>query len=85
MGEKFKFRPKFITTLQLVRLVERVNSNFDERRLTGAVFLRCRTDRRPPLQPFYPKLPVVPGENYILISALPNVSNILLISHTHTS
>jgi hypothetical protein len=26
-------------TLQLARLVERVNRNFDERRLTGAVFL----------------------------------------------
>ena len=27
------------TTLQLARLVERVSNNFDERRLTGAVFL----------------------------------------------
>jgi hypothetical protein len=37
--EQFGFRPKHSTTLQLARLVERVNRNFDERRLTGAVFL----------------------------------------------
>jgi hypothetical protein len=37
--EQFWFRPKHSTTLQLARLVERVNRNFDERRLTGAVFL----------------------------------------------
>jgi hypothetical protein len=37
--EQFAFRPRHSTTLQLDRLVERVNRNFDERRLTGAVFL----------------------------------------------
>jgi hypothetical protein len=37
--EQFWFRPKHSTTLQLARLVERVNRNLDERRLTGAVFL----------------------------------------------
>jgi hypothetical protein len=37
--EQFGFRRKHSTTLQLARLVERVNRNFDERRLTGAVFL----------------------------------------------
>jgi hypothetical protein len=37
--EQFGFRPKRSTTLQLARLVEIVNRNFDERRLTGAVFL----------------------------------------------
>jgi hypothetical protein len=37
--ERFGFRPRHSTTLQLVRLVERVNRNFDERRLTGVVFL----------------------------------------------
>jgi hypothetical protein len=31
--EQFGFRPKHSTTLQLARLVERVNRNFDERRL----------------------------------------------------
>jgi hypothetical protein len=36
--EQFGFRPKH-STLRLARLVERVNRNFDERRLTGAVFL----------------------------------------------
>jgi hypothetical protein len=35
----FGFQPRHSTTLQLARLVERVNRNFDERRLTGAVFL----------------------------------------------
>jgi hypothetical protein len=38
-NEQFGFRPKHSTTLQLARLVERVNRNFDVRRLTGAVFL----------------------------------------------
>jgi hypothetical protein len=37
--EQFGFRPKHSTTLQLARLVERVNRNFHERRLTGAVYL----------------------------------------------
>jgi hypothetical protein len=38
-GEQFGFRPRHSTALQLARLVERVNRNFDERRLAGAVFL----------------------------------------------
>jgi hypothetical protein len=37
--EQFGFRPRHITVLQLARLVERVNRQFGERRLTGAVFL----------------------------------------------
>jgi hypothetical protein len=37
--EQFGFRPKHSTTLQLARLVQRVNRNCDERWLTGAVFL----------------------------------------------
>jgi hypothetical protein len=37
--EQFAFRPKHRTTLQLARLVERVNRNFDERLLNGAVSL----------------------------------------------
>jgi hypothetical protein len=37
--EQFGFRSKHSTTLQLARLVERVNRNFDKRRLTGAVFM----------------------------------------------
>jgi hypothetical protein len=37
--EQFGFRPRHSTTLQLARLVERVNRNFDERRLTSAVIL----------------------------------------------
>jgi hypothetical protein len=37
--EQFDFRPKHSTTLQLARLVEIVNRIFEERRLTGAVFL----------------------------------------------
>jgi hypothetical protein len=38
-NEQFGFRPRHSTTLQLARLVEGVNRNFDERRLTGAFFL----------------------------------------------
>jgi hypothetical protein len=37
--EQFGFRPMHSTTLQLARLVERVNRNIDEKWLTGAVFL----------------------------------------------
>jgi hypothetical protein len=37
--EQFWFRPKQSKMLQLARLLERVNRNFDDRRLTGAVFL----------------------------------------------
>jgi hypothetical protein len=37
--EQFGFRPRLSRTLQLACLVERVNRNLDERRLTGAVFL----------------------------------------------
>jgi hypothetical protein len=37
--EPFGFRPKHSTSLQLVRLVERITRNFGEKRLTGAVFL----------------------------------------------
>jgi hypothetical protein len=37
--EQFGFRPKQSTSLQLVRLVERITRNFGEKRLTGAVFL----------------------------------------------
>ena len=37
--EQFEFRPKHSTSLQLARLVERITSNFGEKRLTGAVFL----------------------------------------------
>jgi hypothetical protein len=37
--EQFGFRPRHSMALQLARLLERVNRNFDERRLTGAVFL----------------------------------------------
>jgi hypothetical protein len=37
--EQFQFQPSHSTTPQLARLVERVNRNFDERRLTGEVFL----------------------------------------------
>jgi hypothetical protein len=37
--EQFRFRTRRSTTLQLARLVEKVDRNFDKRRLTGAVFL----------------------------------------------
>jgi hypothetical protein len=37
--EQFGFRPRHSTSLQLARLVERMNRNCGEKRLTGAVFL----------------------------------------------
>jgi hypothetical protein len=60
--KQFGFRPRLTTTLQPARIVERVHRNFDERKLTGAVFcmwLKPSTpiSQRPPLQDYYPKLP----------------------------
>jgi hypothetical protein len=37
--EHFVFGPSHGTLLQLARLVERINRNFGEKRLTGAIFL----------------------------------------------
>jgi hypothetical protein len=37
--EQFGFRPKHSTSLHLARLFERINRNFGEKGLTGAVFL----------------------------------------------
>jgi hypothetical protein len=37
--EQFEFRPRNSTSLQLVRLVERITRNFGEKKLTSAVFL----------------------------------------------
>jgi len=38
-NDQFGFRPRHSTSLQLARLVERIITNFGEKRLTGAVFL----------------------------------------------
>jgi hypothetical protein len=38
-GGQFGFRPKHSTVPQLTRLVEKVSRNFNERKLTGAVFV----------------------------------------------
>jgi hypothetical protein len=37
--DQFGFKPKHSTTIQLARLVERVSRNFNEKRLTGVVYL----------------------------------------------
>ena len=37
--EQFGFRPRHSISLQLARLVERITRNFDEKMLTGVVFL----------------------------------------------
>jgi hypothetical protein len=37
--EKFRFRPRQSTSLQLARLLERITRNFDGKRLTSAVIL----------------------------------------------
>jgi hypothetical protein len=41
--------------------------------------------QRPPLQANRPKLPILPGENHILIPWLPDIPNVLPVSHIHTS
>ena len=42
--EQFGFRPRPSKSLQLARLVERITRNFEEKRLTGAVFLDVAKD-----------------------------------------
>jgi hypothetical protein len=42
--EQFGFQPRHSTTLQLARLAETVNRNFEDKRLTGAVFLALAKD-----------------------------------------
>jgi hypothetical protein len=37
--EQFRFRPRYIVSLQLAHLVERITRNLSEKRLTGTVFL----------------------------------------------
>jgi hypothetical protein len=86
--EQFKFPSKHTTTLQLARLVERVDKNFEERLLTGAVFLDVAKafdtiGQRPPLQANRPQLSILPGENSTIIPRLPNFPNVLLLSHVH--
>ena len=51
--EQFGFRPRHSTSLQLVRLVEKIARNFGEKRLTGAVFLDVAKtfDTHPPYSP----------------------------------
>jgi hypothetical protein len=71
-------RLRHSTALQLARLVERCNKNFDERRLTGAVSWMWP-------KPYRPKFPVQRGENLILVSPSPHVPNVFQFSHIHTS
>jgi hypothetical protein len=40
--------------------------------------------QRPPVQVNRPELPILPGENRILIPGLPNVPSVLPVSHIHT-
>jgi hypothetical protein len=39
LDQYFGFSPRYSTSRQLARLVERITGNFGEKRLTGAVFL----------------------------------------------
>jgi hypothetical protein len=61
-------------TLQMACLVERVNKNFDKRRLIGAVLLDVAKAfdtvwvKGLLYKLNYPKLPILPGENRIIIS-----------------
>jgi hypothetical protein len=41
--------------------------------------------QRPPLQANSPQLPILPAENHIIIPRLPNVPNVLPVSHVHMS
>jgi hypothetical protein len=64
----------------------KVNRNFDERRLTGAVsWMRLKPSapycQRPPLRVNSLELPIFPGENDAIISWSPNVANVLPSCH----
>jgi hypothetical protein len=84
--EKFGFRPRHSTPLQLDRPVERITRNFGEKkRLTGAVFLDVEkpsilSGSMAPLQINAPKFPVL-HSLYDLI--LPSTANTQAIPNTH--
>ena len=87
--EYFGFRLRQGTSLELARLVERINRNFGEKRLTGGLprrgqSLRYRLDRRPPRQASAPKLLVLHSPYKLLIppgsddqSAFPDVCHLV--------
>ena len=87
-NEQFGFRPKHSTSLQLARLVERVSRNFDQRRLTGAIFLDvAKAFDTVWVDGLLYKLTIlfslVPCQNHILIPQGTDVRSVLPISHIH--
>ena len=89
--EQFRFRPKHNTPLQLARLVERVSRKFDEKRLTGGVFLDvAKASDAVWVAGLLYKLtnlnfPFVPGQSYILLPKWTDVRSVLPNSHIHQS
>lgn len=62
------FQPRHRTTLYLVGLVERVNRNFDDKLLTGAVFIDvAKAFETMWVKTNQPNLPVLHNEDHILI------------------
>jgi hypothetical protein len=85
--EQFVFLPKHSATLQLARLVERVNRNSDKKGLTGAVSLDVdKTLHRTGQRSLY-KPTILRFLSYLLktVCLLPNIPNVLPVSHIHTS
>jgi len=88
--EEFGFRPRHSTSLQLAHLVERINRNFGEKKLTGSFpqrgqILRYRPDRRALLQANTPQLPVLHSIYYLIIPPGPDVPSVLPDGHVISS
>jgi hypothetical protein len=89
--EQFGFRPRHSTSLQLLRLLVRITRNFEEKRLTGVVFLRrgqrirYHLDGRPPLQTYAPKFPGLHSPCNLLIPPGSDVRSVLPDGHTISS
>jgi hypothetical protein len=91
INDHFGFRPRHSTTLQLARPVKKSQQKLrreaaNRRGFPGCgLSLRHRMGQRPPVQANRPKLPILPGENHILTPWLPDVPNVVPVSHIHMS
>jgi hypothetical protein len=88
--EQIGFRPRYSTALQLGRLVERVNRNFDETRMTGADFLDVtKAVDNVWVKGLLYKVTILNSPSYLVKTLSyppqPNVPIALQLSHIHTS
>jgi len=89
--ERFGFRPRYSTYLELSRLVERITRHFGVKEANRRSLprpdqsLRYRLDRWPPLQANTPKLPVLHSPNKLLLPPWSDVQSVLPDGHVISS